>query len=96
MPGPNATGQGRRRVIKCMDENIVPRNKRAIDRVERFRTTELGAACWEKSAREIAAGWLSQPVPLADTLAESTNLTLALRFSNNTVMGRVKSGSLTT
>ena len=56
-------------------KNIAPRNKRAIDRVERFRKTELGAECWAMSAREISDGWLSQPVPLTDALAESTNLT---------------------
>ena len=46
-----------------------------IERVERFRQTELGSECWGKSIREVEAGWLSPPVELNKELSETVNLT---------------------
>ena len=54
---------------------IPERNKEAINRVERFRTTELGAECWRKTLSEIKAGWVSEPSPLSQHVAETVNLT---------------------
>ena len=54
---------------------IPTRNAETINRVEKFRTTELGALCWGKTLREIKSGWLSDPVPLNDDMAASVQLT---------------------
>ena len=58
---------------------IIPRNKLDIERVERFRSTELGEERWGKSTRAIAARWLPNPATLTDQLAEAANL--APRFA---------------
>ena len=51
------------------------RNKMSIDRVERFRTSELGAECWKKTLTDIKSGWLATPEPLTEKIAGATNLT---------------------
>ena len=56
-------------------KGIPMRNAEAVERVEKFRATPAGAKCWEKSVKEIEAGWLKQPAPLSQELAESAQLT---------------------
>ena len=51
------------------------RNANAIDRVQRFRRTELGSEFWRKSLTEISSGLLSQPVPLTPQMAVTVNIT---------------------
>ena len=55
-------------------KGIPERNAEAIERVEKFRPTPVGIACWEKSLKEVEAGWLSTPVPITTELAETKQL----------------------
>ena len=55
--------------------NLAERNKKAIQRAQRFRETDLGAELWRKSLLEVDDGWLSHPIPLSGTLAVTANLT---------------------
>ena len=51
------------------------RNRSAIERVERFRASELGAECWRKSLSDVESGWLSIPAPLDAATAGTVHLT---------------------
>ena len=60
-------------------EGIAARNAETIVRCEKFRCSADGSACWAKTIKEIDAGWLTPPVRLTPTMAES--LSLSPRFA---------------
>ena len=69
---------------------IAKRNREAIRRVEKDRNTPEGIACWSKSEKEIKAGWLSEPVPLTNELAETHQLTPRFGIFENRGKGERK------
>ena len=56
-------------------KNISKRNAEAYDRVLKSRGTELSQKCWEKTLKEVEAGWATVPKGVSDTALRTVPLT---------------------
>ena len=54
---------------------IPKRNREAIDRVSKTQGSDVAGACWEKTLKEVTAGWVTEPVDLTDDIAQTVPLT---------------------